>query len=134
MTRSCSGLGILIYISKTELKNLCHPLQYQNTHILFPIALFLNFTQSTVTFHHLSVVVGTNPKLGFYGSHSNKQVDKSVKKNIAMIIIISFERIISFQTNELILKKEKLLVRLNEAEVLQNNLDRRSKIVAAFLR
>ena len=57
-----------------------------------------------------------------------------MKKNIAMIIIISFERIISFQTNELILKKEKLLVRLNEAEVLQNNLDRRSKIVAAFLR
>merc|ERR1712218_137684 len=38
------------------------------------------------------------------------------------------------ETNELILKKEKLLVRLNEAEVLQNNLDRRSKIVAAFLR
>ena len=57
-----------------------------------------------------------------------------MKKNIAMIIIITFERIISFQTNELILKKEKLLVRLNEAEVLQNNLDRRSKIVAAFLR
>ena len=51
-----------------------------------------------------------------------------------MIIIILFKRIISFQTNELILKKEKLLVRLNEAEVLQNNLDRRSKIVAAFLR
>ena len=39
-----------------------------------------------------------------------------------------------FQTNDLIHKKEKLLTRLTEAEVLQCNLDRRSRIVSAFLR
>ena len=61
--------------------------------------------------------------------------EKKCRKNLVNSLFYAINKnCLLFQTNDLIHKKEKLLTRLTEAEVLQRNLDRRSQIVSAFLR